>query len=66
MKRIIIVLAGFLGIFIASGIILPALAKTRDFGSMPSDVVGFYTLGIILAVFGAGAAVFGLVRGKSA
>jgi hypothetical protein len=66
MKRIIIVLAGLLGIFVAAGLILPALAKARDFGSMPSDVVGFYTLGIVLAVSGVGTAVFGLVRRKSA
>jgi hypothetical protein len=35
MKRIAVVVAGLLGLFIAAGLILPALAKVRDHGSMP-------------------------------
>ena len=66
MKRIITILIAFFGVFIAVGLILPALAKVRDYGSMPSEVVGFYTLGIVLAIAGMSTAVFGLKRRKAA
>lgn len=65
MKRILTILIGFFGVFIAVGLILPALAKVREYGSMPSEVVGFYTLGVVLALAGIGTAVFGLRRSKS-
>lgn len=66
MKRIITILIGLFGVFIGAGLIMPALAKVRDYGSMPGEVVGFYTIGVVLAVAGAGTAVFGLARrGKS-
>ena len=54
MKTPLALTAGLLCVFIAAGLILPALAKVRDFGSMPAEVVGFYTLGILLAVAGTG------------
>lgn len=54
MKTFLAVAAGLLCVLIAAGLILPALAKVRDFGSMPAEVVGFYTLGILLAVAGTG------------
>ena len=66
MKRIITILIGLFGVFIAVGLILPALAKVRDYGSMPSEVVGFYTLGVVLAIAGISTAVFGLRRRKAA
>lgn len=66
MNRIITILVGLFGVFMAAGLILPALAKVRDYGSMPADVVGFYTLGIVLAIFSLSAAVFGLRRRKAA
>ena len=66
MKRIITVLIGLCGVFVAVGLILPALAKVREYGSMPSEVVGLYTLGVVLAVAGIGTAVFGLRRRKAA
>ena len=66
MKRIITVLIGLCGVFVAVGLILPALAKAREYGSMPSEVVGLYTLGVVLAVAGIGTAAFGLTRRKAA
>ena len=62
MKRIITILIGLFGVFLGTGLILPALAKVRDYGSMPGEVVGLYTLGVVLVVAGIGTAVFGLVR----
>ena len=62
MKRIITILIGLIGIFIGAGLIMPALAKAHDYGSMPGEVVGFYTLGVVLAVAGISTAVFGLAR----
>ncbi|MBI3413800.1 MAG: hypothetical protein HY043_00550 [Verrucomicrobia bacterium] len=66
MKRRITILIGLLGVFVAVGLILPALAKVRDYGSMPSDVVVFYTLGVVLAIAGIGTAVFGLRKRQAA
>jgi len=66
MKRIITIAIGLLGVLIGVGLLLPALAKVRDYGAMPSEVVGFYTLGIVLATGGINTAVFGLRRGKAA
>ena len=66
MKRILTVLIGVFGLLMGIGLILPALAKARDFGAMPSAVIGFYTLGIVLALFGGSTAAFGLLRRKAA
>ena len=66
MKRIITIAIGLLGVLIGVGLLLPALAKVRDYGEMPSEVVGFYTLGIVLATGGISTAVFGLRRRKAA
>ena len=49
MKKLITVLLGLFSVFIATGLILPALAKVREYGAMPSEAVGLYTLGIVLA-----------------
>jgi hypothetical protein len=66
MKRIITILIGVLAAFMGVGLILPALAKARDYGAMPNEVIGFYTLGIVLAVAGFIAAVFALSKRKAA
>ena len=66
MRKLITVLVGLFSVFIAAGLILPALAKVREYGAMPSEVVGFYTLGIVLGVVGFGAAVVSLSRCKAA
>ena len=65
MKRIITILSGLFGVLMGVALILPALAKVRDYGSMPGEVVGFYTLGVVLAVAGIGTAAFGLARRKA-
>ena len=53
MKRISFVVTGLLCFFMGAGLIMPApLAKVHEQGSMPSDVVGFYTLGIVLTFAG--------------
>ena len=64
MKRIII-LIGLLGLLMGVGLILPALAKVRDYGAMPGAVVLPYTLGIVLAITGMSTAVFGLRKRKA-
>jgi hypothetical protein len=48
MKKVAIVIAVFVAAFIGVGGILPALAKVRDVGAMPSGFVGSYTFGVFL------------------
>jgi hypothetical protein len=66
MKRIITILIGIFAAFMGVGLILPALAKARDQGAMPNEVIGFYTLGIVLAVAGFIGVVFALSKRKAA
>ncbi len=66
MTRILTFLIGLLALLMGIGLILPALAKARDFGAMPSAVIGFYTLGIVLVLIGGSTAAFGLWRRKAA
>ena len=65
MKRIITFGLGLFGVLVGVGLILPALAKVRDFGAMPSAVVVPYTLGIVLVLLGIGTTAFGLTRRKA-
>jgi len=65
MKRILTVLIGLFGLLIGVGLILPALAKVRDFGAMPAAVVAPYTLGIVLALVGASFVIYGVTRRKA-
>jgi hypothetical protein len=51
-------LAALMSLFIAAGLILPALAQVRDFGSMPEHVVPLYTMGVGLGLFGIGAGIW--------
>ena len=56
MKKIAIVIALLVAAFMGVGGILPALAKVRDTGAIPSAFVGSYTLGVfLLTSLGAGA-----------
>jgi hypothetical protein len=48
MKKVAIFIAAMVAVFVGVGGILPALAKVRDIGAMPSTFVGSYTLGVVL------------------
>jgi hypothetical protein len=65
MKRVITIAIGLLGVLMGLGLILPALAKLRDMGAMPSAAVVPYTLGIVLALLGIGTTAFSLMRRKA-
>jgi len=64
MKRTLTVLLGLLGMFLGVELILPALAKARDFGAMPTAVIGPYTVGVMLTLLGISIAVVGLCSRK--
>ncbi|MHC1766433.1 MAG: hypothetical protein AB9869_19385 [Verrucomicrobiia bacterium] len=66
MKRIIAVVTGLLCLFVAAGLILPALAKVREFGAMPSEIIGFYTLGVVLTLAGIGTVALSFRKRKNA
>jgi uncharacterized membrane protein len=61
MKTLAWILIGIVSLFIAAGVTLPALAKFRDLG-MPGDAISFYTFGIVLAMAGTSAIIFGAGR----
>src|SRR5436189_2504164 len=48
MKKVAIVIAVLVAVFMGMGGILPALAKVRDIGAIPSAFVGSYTIGVFL------------------
>ena len=67
MKKIAIVIAALVAAFVGVGGILPALAKVRDIGAMPSAFVGSYTLGVfLLTSLGASAVSYAISRRKNA
>jgi hypothetical protein len=67
MKKIAIVIAVLVAMFVGVGGILPALAKVRDIGAMPSAFVGSYTLGVfLLTSLGVGAVSYAIKRRKAA
>ena len=67
MKRIARVIAALVAVFICVGGTLPALAKVRDIGAIPSAFVGSYTLGVFsLTVLGCCAVFYALSRHKAA
>jgi hypothetical protein len=66
MKRAIVIVTGLLCLFLAAGLILPALTKVRELGSMPSEVIGFYTLGVVLTLAGIGTVALSFRKRKSA
>jgi uncharacterized membrane protein len=67
MKKVAIVIAVLVAVFVGVGGILPALAKVRDIGAIPSAFVGSYTLGVfLLTMVGASAAFYAIRRRKAA
>lgn len=62
MKKIAIALAVLIAMFFGLGGILPALAKVRDIGAIPSAFVGSYTLGVSLLTGLGASAVFYCMR----
>jgi hypothetical protein len=66
MKKVAIVVAVPVAVFIGVGGILPALAKVRDIGAIPSAFVGSYTLGVFLLTSLAANAVSYAIRKRKA
>ena len=67
MKKVAIVIAVLVAAFMGVGGILPALAKVRDIGAIPSAFVGSYTLGgFLLTSLGALAVSYAIRRRKAA
>lgn len=62
MKKIMIILLGLLGILLGPGLILPALAKYRDFGVWNSDVIMPMVWGTLILLAGVVTAAFGFKR----
>jgi hypothetical protein len=67
MKRFCILVATLVALFFGVGGVLPALAKMRDLGSIPSAFVGSYTLGVaLLSAFCATAVFYAIERRRKA
>ena len=67
MKKVAIIIAVLVAVFTGVGGILPALAKVRDIGAMPSAFVGSYTLGVfLLTSLGVSAVSYAIKRRKAA
>ncbi len=67
MKKVAIVIAALVAMFIGVGGILPALVKVRDTGAIPSAFVGSYTLGVfLLTIVGASTVFYAIRRRKAA
>jgi hypothetical protein len=65
MKKIIIILAGVFGMFIGTGLILPALAWYRDHGAMPAEHLEPLLLGAVIVVGGLSTAIYGFKKRKA-
>ena len=66
MKKVAIVIAVLVAVFVGVGGILPALARVRDSGAIPSPLVGSYTLGVFLLTTVGQSAVFYAIRKRKA
>ena len=67
MKKVAIVIAVLVAVFMGVGGILPALAKVRDIGAIPSAFVGSYTLGVfLLTIVGTTTVFYAITRRKAA
>ena len=67
MKKVAIVISVLVAVFIGVGGILPALAKVRDIGAIPSAFVASYTLGVfVLTSLGVSAVLYAIRRRKAA
>ena len=60
MKRIINVILGLAGVFVGLGVALPALARLKAQGAIPT--CGLLFLGLVIVTGGVAGAVYGLVR----
>ena len=65
MKRTLLLVAGVAGLLIGLGFIMPAVALWRHEGSMPGSSITLLALGIGLSIAGIGAALRGIVQGRS-
>ena len=66
MKKASIIVATLITFFFGIGGILPALAKVRDTGAIPSAFVGSYTLGVFLVTLVGVSAVFYALQKRKA
>jgi hypothetical protein len=64
MKNIIALVLGMLVLLEGVGFTLPGLLKLRDLGAMPGDLIGVYTLGVVLALVGGSLVHYGLSNVK--
>ena len=62
MKTTVIIIVTLLALFVGVGGILPALAKVRDTGAIPSAFVASYTLGVFLLSIVGSSTVFYAIR----
>jgi hypothetical protein len=62
MKKVAISVAAPIALFVGVGGILPALAKVREVGAIPSAFVGSYTLGVFLVSVVGASTVFSAVK----
>ena len=60
MKRIISLIVGVSAVFVGLGIALPALAKLKSYGAVPS--CGLLFLGLVMVTGGLGSAAFGFLK----
>jgi hypothetical protein len=58
MKRIISLVLGLAGVFVGLGIALPALAKLKSYGAIPT--CGLLFLGLVMVTGGVGSAAYAL------
>ena len=66
MKKVAIVIALLVAVFVGVGGILPALAKVRDIGAIPSAFVGSYTVGVFLLTSLGASAIFYVIKRRKA
>ena len=59
MKRILIIIAGIIGILVGMAFVMPAVAQYRHEGAMTHEEVWLLMLGAVLTLAGFGAAVVG-------
>lgn len=57
---------GLFAVLVVVGGILPALARVRDIGAIPSAFVGSYTLGVFLLTMVGESALFYAIRRRKA
>ena len=65
MKKVAITVAALIALFVGVGGILPALAKVRDIGAIPSAFVGSYTLGVFLVTIVGTSTVFYAIKRRN-